>query len=209
MSKNSEPDDERSVAPGAQYPQPTLLPKNFPTHTNKIKMGIKSLKIGSHVTLKHFGTTGVISDILNGKYKLSGNNIETYNAGDLIAKKVAPEPKKNKKINKVADKTAVLKKIYQQIHPGYLEKNPHCDAKLDGCTGIATQIHHRYKRTGFYLIMSKLFCPICDNCHDDVNVHSAEAIAAGISISRKKDVKYDFTPEETRLMTEYAVNPPI
>ncbi len=170
-------------------------------------MGTKVLKIGSSVTVKETGKKSTISNIENGCYKIALGK-KTYQAGDLIAEKVAPEKKPRQRIKPVSTNLAKLKPIYKILSEEFLRNQKRCRARFAGCTEVATQCHHRYKRSGFWLIVSRLFFPICDNCHKFATEHSKEAITAGISISRNSNIEYSFSPRELRMMQEAGLNPP-
>lgn len=162
----------------------------------------KILKTGTPVTVKDNNQPGIISSIDNGVYMLQGSKLK-YSAGDLVA------VKEEKKIPRVAEKTKKLNAIYSILSSQFKHNHKTCRARFAGCTHQATQVHHQYKRTGFYKIMSAYFFPICAKCHDYANIHSAEAIAAGVSISRYKTIPYRFSTHELNLMKQNNLNPPI
>lgn len=162
-----------------------------------------TLKIGDKVITKDTQVKGIIENIVEGKYKLKGRK-KLYWPGNLIAEK-----KEKKAIEKFSAIRQKLNAIYSIVSREYLLTNKRCRARFAGCTEKATQVHHMQKRTGFFLIMSKLFFPICDNCHKKATQHSKEAIERSISISRHTKLEYNFTEREKKLMTNSKINPPI
>lgn len=170
-------------------------------------MGLRTIKIGSQVTIKNTGNTATVSDIVNGKYSVSDSDF-LYDARDLSIIRSAPEAKKRTPINKESELEKKLKAIYNIIRPNYLAHNKRCVAKFPCCTGAATQIHHRYKRTGFWRIITNYFLPICSPCHRHATKNSKEAIEKGISISRHAQLPYLFNNMERRLMEKQGISPP-
>ncbi len=66
----------------------------------------------------------------------------------------------------------------------FLIANPVCQAKLVGCTGTATDVHHTAGRVGDnYLNMSK-WKALCRNCHQWVETNPDEAKELGLSENR-------------------------
>lgn len=171
-------------------------------------MGTKSLKIGTSVTIQDTGQKGVISEITHGKYRV-GKSWIIYSAGDLVADKVTRDKKQKQKINQISDKTMLLNSIYKTLAAKFKETHKECRAKChEGCTGKATEIHHKYKRSGFWLIVGRLFLPVCNTCHRYITDNSLEAVEQGWSISRHKTLPYNFAPNELTLMQEAGINPP-
>ncbi len=171
-------------------------------------MAIKTLKIGATVVVKESKRSGVISRINEGRYQVGQSKL-FYSAGDLMAVKPNPAAKQKTKIKQSSDLTIKLSTIYRSLAPRWLTHNKLCRARFAGCTHKATQVHHMFKRTGFWLIMTKFFFPICRSCHRYATDHSKEAIAAGVSISRHSDVEYDFNKLELKLIKEQNLTPPV
>lgn len=66
----------------------------------------------------------------------------------------------------------------------FLIANPVCQAKLVGCTGVASDVHHTAGRVGDnYLNMSK-WKALCRNCHTWVENNPEEAKELGLSENR-------------------------
>lgn len=62
-----------------------------------------------------------------------------------------------------------------------------CQAKLPGCTRIATQIHHKEGRDGHRLLDQTTWLAVCHNCHNGpkgITEDSKGAIEKGLSLRR-------------------------
>lgn len=183
-------------------------------------MGFKTIKIGDPCTVKSSGEIGEVEDIIKGKYKLRGSE-ELFFAHEIltIPKKPEPKPPKpikradpkpfaevllkqkvSKGVNKVSDKQKKYNNIYTIVAPKFKINNPECLARLPGCTVITEEIHHMYKRTGHWLVMSKYFLPVCRCCHRTITDNSAMAIEMELSISRMVELEQEYTEEEQLLI---------
>jgi hypothetical protein len=89
------------------------------------------------------------------------------------------------KIERNSQKTKSKLEIYYLLRPIYLLFFPDCGINLPGCTRIATEIHHKQGR-GRYLLAVFTWVSACRRCHDEVGVHSCQAIKDGHSLSRVK-----------------------
>lgn len=165
-----------------------------------------TLKTGSPVIIKSTGEPSVISSIENGRYLLA--NKELCWSHEITLIKTKPAPKKKTTIRHVSPFQSVLNEIYKIIHLEYLTNNPRCGAMLHECTGNSSQIHHKYKRTGFFLVMDQLFLPICNNCHSHITMNSELAINLGLSISRLSEIPYSFSDRTMELLLEFEVKLP-
>ncbi|KQS34004.1 hypothetical protein ASG33_08210 [Dyadobacter sp. Leaf189] len=92
---------------------------------------------------------------------------------------------KIKPIKKVSDKQAARLKVYYSLTPVFLGENKFCQAKLPGCTGKSTDVHHRRGR-GFYLLEIATWMAVCRKCHKVIHdeMSLAEAIKRGLRIKR-------------------------
>ena len=86
-------------------------------------------------------------------------------------------------IKKVSDKLSKELKIYTLKRRIYLMENPNCLAKIEGCTGAATTIHHR-KGRGKYLNDTSTWLGACMSCHHHIENFPAFAKENGFSVSR-------------------------
>lgn len=144
---------------------------------------------------------GASQQALNQRWQqLRAKSLKKYQAKQRI--------KTTTKINKVSTHQKPLNAIYSILRPLYMQHNKTCIARYPGCTIRATEIHHRYKRSGFWLIMTNFYLPICRVCHRRATRNSKEAIERGVSISRLSDPPYSFTQIELNLMKKFSINPP-
>lgn len=94
-------------------------------------------------------------------------NFQKFNANNFRPdpKPEKVEKKKPTKIKPLSDKRSKQNKVYLTVRKVYLENHPECEIKLDGCTGLSTEIHHTKKRTGELLCDVRYFKATCRNCH--------------------------------------------
>ena len=172
-------------------------------------MGLKTLKIGDSCTIKDTGKQALIVDIAEGKYSLKGHH-KTYRSTDIEGIKTAPAIKRNLRINKVSASQSVLNQIYAVLRREWMPHNKTCVAQFPGCTHKATEIHHMYKREGWWLIVSRYFLPICRSCHRHATKNSKEAIQKGVSISRNSinEPLLDFNDYEKKLIKSFGLQIP-
>jgi hypothetical protein len=104
--------------------------------------------------------------------------------------------------------TKRLQPVYRILRADFLQHNRLCLARLSGCTYYATQVHHMYKRTGWWLIVMKFFYPICSRCHRAATKDSRNAINSGISISRHAQVELDFNKHTIQVLSKFNISPP-
>lgn len=91
---------------------------------------------------------------------------------------------KPKSISPISKKRRVEMDEYSKRRNLFLIAHPKCEAKLVGCTGQSTDVHHTEGRVGEnYLNMSK-WKALCRNCHSWVETHPEEAKELGLSSSR-------------------------
>lgn len=66
---------------------------------------------------------------------------------------------------------------YSKLREKYLTENHLCMIKVNGCTNVATDVHHTYagsNRDAFYLVQST-WKAVCRNCHNYIHEHPEEA----------------------------------
>lgn len=93
------------------------------------------------------------------------------------------------RIKRVSDTKKQQDVIYLRLRKEFLNKpeNQFCKAHLEGCSLMATDIHHKYSgkdRSKYYL--NELFwIPVCRNCHTRIHseMSSEELIQLGLKIS--------------------------
>lgn len=67
-------------------------------------------------------------------------------------------------------------------------ENQLCKARIiPVCTLKASQVHHK-KGRGIYLLDQSTWLPVCDGCHREITIHSAEAIEKGFSDKRNTPI---------------------
>lgn len=91
---------------------------------------------------------------------------------------------KPKSISPVSKKRQVEMDEYSKKRVAFLALHNNCQAKLVGCTGKATDIHHSKGRVGDnYLNISTWFA-LCRACHSYLETNPEEAKELGFSASR-------------------------
>ena len=73
---------------------------------------------------------------------------------------------------------------YKKVREIYLDKNPICEANLNGCGNDANQIHHKKGRIGNLLIDDNYFLAVCGNCHHWIENNPTESKELGFSLNR-------------------------
>lgn len=91
------------------------------------------------------------------------------------------------KIKSVSTRLQKLQAIYGKLKKVHIKANPYCEAKIEGCTGLAVDIHHR-KGHGEYFLDSTTFMSVCRNCHREIELRPAWAKEKGFSQSRLSKV---------------------
>jgi transposase len=92
-------------------------------------------------------------------------------------------PTQKKLINPKSDKQAVLDQLYTKLRVAFLTKYPYCQARLDDCTAISTDVHHK-KGRGQHYLEQETWLSVCRTCHDWIEKHPVEAKELGFSINR-------------------------
>jgi hypothetical protein len=83
--------------------------------------------------------------------------------------KPAGKPGKYKRMKTATKKRARQNSKYTKVKKKFLQQNPTCQAQLEGCTGVATDLHHIGGRTGENLLKVEDFAALCRNCHDIIH----------------------------------------
>lgn len=92
--------------------------------------------------------------------------------------------KSTTKIAPVSKKKKEELSVYSKLREAFLVAKPHCEAKLVGCTGLASDVHHSKGRVGDNLLKVGTWKALCRNCHTYVELHPEEAKELGLSESR-------------------------
>jgi hypothetical protein len=96
-------------------------------------------------------------------------------------KKAAP-----KKMRKVAKKRARQNSKYTKVKKKFLVQNPTCQAGLEGCTGVSTDLHHIGGRTGENLLKVEDFSALCRNCHNIIDRQMSAERAKEIGMKKSR-----------------------
>lgn len=91
-----------------------------------------------------------------------------------------------KEIPKKSDKQKDIDKELKKMYPVFLAKpeNKYCKVKMEGCTKIATVIHHVRGRIGYQVFEVKDWLPSCPSCNIILESKDAEARAKGVKKSK-------------------------
>lgn len=90
------------------------------------------------------------------------------------------------KISPISKKMRETLDEYSKIRKAFLVIHPKCEAKLVGCTGSATDVHHKAGRGENHLKIST-WLAVCRTCHTWIELNPAEAKELGFSENRLKE----------------------
>lgn len=91
---------------------------------------------------------------------------------------------KRKPIKPVSDKQTKRLAEYRVVRDKYMKEHPICEARLQGCRTLSTDLHHGAGRNGELLTNLKYFKALCRNCHNWVHENDLEAQELGLSFKR-------------------------
>lgn len=80
-------------------------------------------------------------------------------------KRSVPKGRKIAPIKKVSEKRAKGLKTYKVLRDAFLSTHYYCQAKLEGCTYRAVDVHHGGGRENEKLNDVSKFIAVCRNCH--------------------------------------------
>lgn len=100
-----------------------------------------------------------------------------------------PAQKERSPINRVSDKQIIINRLYGVLRGQFLINHKYCAAKLEGCSHIATTVHHPGGRIGEKMLDDSKFVALCGNCHSYLEIHPTEAKELGFSESRLQTTK--------------------
>jgi hypothetical protein len=90
-------------------------------------------------------------------------------------------------MNKVSDNQKDLNKKFAKAKREYLKEHPFCEAKIEGCTKVAIEVHHKKGKASEELLLDKkYFLSTCRHCHKIIEKNPAFAKQNGFSESRLK-----------------------
>lgn len=83
------------------------------------------------------------------------------------AKKKSKAKDKPKPIKKISDKQKKINTAYTALRKVFMQTNSICQAKLYGCFGNATDVHHKFsgKDRSKYFLHTDTWVSVCRNCH--------------------------------------------
>ena len=87
-------------------------------------------------------------------------------------------------MRQISKKQSANLRIYKKVREIYLNNNPNCEAKLQGCSYEATEIHHKAGKTGDLLFNTKYFLAVCRTCHNWIEGNPKEAKQMNLSVDR-------------------------
>ena len=91
---------------------------------------------------------------------------------------------KPKSISPVSAKRRVEMDEYSKRRLAFLALHQACQAKLVGCTGPSTDVHHKAGRVGDNYLNMNTWLAVCRDCHTYIETHPEEAKELGLSESR-------------------------
>ena len=91
---------------------------------------------------------------------------------------------KPKSISPVSKKRRVEMDEYYKKRLAFLALHRSCQAKLTGCTGKSTDVHHKAGRVGDNYLNMNTWLAVCRSCHSWIETNPVEAKELGLSESR-------------------------
>lgn len=111
-------------------------------------------------------------------------DIEEMSYEEYKAKRSSVSKVKKKPIKCISDKQKERLKQYRIVRDAYMKLHPVCQAQLDCCTQVATDLHHMKDRCGSNLTDTNYFKAVCRSCHTFITEHSDIAKELGLSFNR-------------------------
>jgi hypothetical protein len=102
----------------------------------------------------------------------------------VVNKKKVSQQLANKPISPISKAQAKRLAEYRRLRDQFMRNHPVCQARLDGCSTIASDLHHAAGRCGNNLLDTTTYIALCRNCHSYIEVHPAFAKEHGFSQSR-------------------------
>lgn len=91
---------------------------------------------------------------------------------------------KPKQINKVSEKKKKELDEYSKKRKAFLALNSTCQARLQNCTYLSTDVHHKAGRIGDNMLNMNTWLAVCRNCHSIIENNPILAKEMGFSKSR-------------------------
>ncbi len=93
------------------------------------------------------------------------------------------EPIMRKRIAPISEKMKQNKALYLVVRNEFLGSHKKCEAGLENCSHVSTEVHHK-KGRGTHLLDVGTFIAVCRSCHNWIETHPKEAKELGLSQSR-------------------------
>ena len=90
---------------------------------------------------------------------------------------------KKRTIAQVSDKMKKTIIVYSELRKSFLTRKKYCEAKIKGCTGESTDVHHKRGR-GKYHLDERTFLSVCRSCHRWIEENPKEAKTLGFVENR-------------------------
>jgi len=91
---------------------------------------------------------------------------------------------KPKSISPVSKKRQGEMDTYGRLRDAFITAKPRCEAKLVGCTGISTDVHHKAGRVGENYLKIGTWLAVCRSCHSWIETNPEAAKELNLSESR-------------------------
>ena len=91
---------------------------------------------------------------------------------------------KPKSIAPVSEKRRVAMDEYSKKRLAFLTLHTNCQARMPGCTGLSSDVHHKAGRTGDNYLNMNTWLAVCRSCHTWIEINPVEAKELGFSESR-------------------------
>jgi hypothetical protein len=91
---------------------------------------------------------------------------------------------KPKSISPVSKKRQGEMDTYGRLRDAFITAKPRCEAKLVGCTGISTDVHHKAGRVGENYLKIGTWLAVCRSCHSWIETNPEAAKELNFSESR-------------------------
>lgn len=95
------------------------------------------------------------------------------------------KPTAKKPMRLQSSKIVKLNVAYTVLREQFMKNHPHCQARIPGCSIVATDIHHKKGRVGTLFLDDSEFLAVCRMCHAWIETHPAEAKLLDFSKSRE------------------------
>ena len=95
------------------------------------------------------------------------------------------KPTAKKPMRLQSSKIMKLNAAYSVLREQFLKNHPCCQARIPGCSMVATDIHHKKGRVGKLFLDDSEFLAVCRMCHTWIENNPAEAKLLDFSKSRE------------------------